>query len=830
MNKMVNFGIDLGTSNSLIAKFNKGSVEIFKNPTGFKETLPSVVGFRNDRILIGDKAREWVEKDSGSVASSFKRKLGTTETINLHSIKESKTPIELSAFILKELKTFVHSGEEVEASVITIPASFDTVQSNATKQAGLDAGFKQVILLQEPIAASLAYANKEKNLDLRNSQWIVYDLGGGTFDVALVKIVEGELSVVDHEGDNFLGGADFDSLLVEKVIVPEILKLGSFKDFLGQLKSGSGKYNRLWYRLLHEAETAKIELSAKTSTEVELDLEDDRGKAISDILTITRSDFEGIIKKSVEGTVEMMRKILTRNSLRPDDIQFVLMVGGSTYIPYVRQRVEEMLGVKVNTAIDPTNAIAVGAAYFAGTREFRTDDELAKSAEIQQIRVRGVYNRNSQEIEELFSAKVEGDTTGLFFRITGEDGAYDSGLKTLTPRISEDLPLREGAYNLFQFIVVDAQGNQLDVQFDSIQIAQGRYSVSGQMLPDDICLVKDDRSGGDTVLQRIFARNSILPAKSPDQTVEAGTTVQKGTDNEIRIMVVEGPASRHHTTNKQIGVLAISGQQLTRDLVKGSEIDLTFHISESRDVTISALIVSTGQEFSQVYNPKEIDIRPDILRQEVIRLEETILKETEEASEKGNNETVQKLDDLMSEVRNLIGVSSDIASDDVTDDRFKLDQRKRQVAQEFFDLTSSKRIEASSESYLELKHELASLIHEHGSDREKQQFKDILASEQTFIHSSNPEKIDAATNNLDTLRFQILMRLPDFLTGMFEHLVENRASMSDQSQAKQLIDHGKSLIKQAEWDDLREVTGSLWNLMPNEDRMSDEYAGFTGIV
>jgi molecular chaperone DnaK len=163
MTEMINFAIDLGTTNSLIARFNRGDVEVFKNPNGFKETLPSVIGFRNDRTLIGDQARTYAEKDPKSVASRFKRKMGTTETIKIRSIRASKTPIELSALVLKELKTFVHTAEKVEAAVVTIPASFDTVQSNATKEAGLAAGFKQVILLQEPIAASLAYAKERRS-------------------------------------------------------------------------------------------------------------------------------------------------------------------------------------------------------------------------------------------------------------------------------------------------------------------------------------------------------------------------------------------------------------------------------------------------------------------------------------------------------------------------------------------------------------------------------------------------------------------------------------------------------------------------------------------
>ena len=137
---------------------------------------------------MGEQAKTYMEKDHESVVSRFKRKMGTTESFKIKSLGQSTTPIELSAFVLKELKMFIHTGETPEAVVITIPASFDTLQSNSTKEAGYAAGFKQVVLLQEPIAASLAYANKDKNVDLKNSQWIVYDLGGGTFDVALVKV------------------------------------------------------------------------------------------------------------------------------------------------------------------------------------------------------------------------------------------------------------------------------------------------------------------------------------------------------------------------------------------------------------------------------------------------------------------------------------------------------------------------------------------------------------------------------------------------------------------------------------------------------------------
>ena len=834
MNKMINFAIDLGTTNSLIAKFNTGTVEVFKNPNGFKETLPSVVGFRNDRIMVGEQARTFAEKDPKSVASRFKRKMGTTETIKIKSLSLSKTPMELSAFVLKELKSFIHTGEAPDAVVITIPASFDTMQSNATKEAGYLAGFKQVVLLQEPIAASLAYANKEKGLDLKNSQWIVYDFGGGTFDVALIKIVEGELTVVDHEGDNYLGGGDFDALIVERILVPEINKRGTFNNLLGEMKSESGKYNRLWTVLLHKAEEAKIELSTKASAEIDLgmvrDLEDDEGNAIDCIIAITRSDFEVAIRDKVDATAEMLRMILTRNSLQSRDLQFVLMVGGSTYTPYVRKRIEELLGIPVNTGIDPTNAIAVGAAYFAATKEISIDGNgKTKTAAPGTLRVKASYNRASQEREELFSAKVEGTTEGLFYRITSDDGAFDSGLKALAGRIVEDLPLQVDAFNLFTFRIYDVKNNPIPTDVDSIQIAQGKYSVAGQMLPEDLSLVKDDVAAKDTRLERLFARNVVLPTKTK-KTVEVGRTITKGSADELRIIVVEGSADNHSSTNKPIGHLIISGQQLSRDLLKGTEVDLTFEMSESRDMTVSAFVNGTGQAFSQVFDPKPRAVPVQTLASEIQLLESRLEDETAEAEGAENFETVEGLSKLKGKIEELVGEATLLSIDDVTDDRFKLEDKKRRFAQEMFQLTAGKKIEKAKGEYHVTKLEVSDLVSNSGNDKERNQLAELLAREHTFVSSNNPAKIEAATKALERIRWQILSRTPDYLIGMFQHVVGRRASMNDELQAKNLIESGKRHIASEAWDQLREVNIRLLDLLPQSQQKAEEFRHFTGIV
>src|SRR6201991_2548347 len=368
MSGTINFAIDLGTTNSLIGKASNGNVTIFKNPSGMKVTLPSVVAFRKERTLIGDKAREYVEKDPSNVFSAFKRKMGTSESFFVANSGEFKSPIELSTIILQELKNFIFTGEVPESVVITIPASFDTIQSNATKEAGYGAGFKEVLLLQEPIAASLAFANKEGKEGMEG-QWLVYDLGGGTFDGALVKIENDEMRVIDHEGDNFFGGVDFDNLILMQLFVPYLERAYSISNLGSKMLSANGRYNRLYFQLLYKAEEAKISLSNYPSVDIEFDFTDEQGGEHEVFFTIDRESLYAVIKERIDASITFIRNLLQRNNLSSEDITEVVLVGGSTYIPLVRQLLAQDLGIRVNTSIDPTTAVVEGAAYYAGSRK-----------------------------------------------------------------------------------------------------------------------------------------------------------------------------------------------------------------------------------------------------------------------------------------------------------------------------------------------------------------------------------------------------------------------------------------------------------------------------
>lgn len=815
MSNTINYGIDLGTTNSSIAKFIKGEVVIFSNPQDYgRNTLPSVVSYKKDKITVGNKAKEFLEKDPKSVVGVFKRKMGTSESFKIKSLNESKTPIELSAQVLKELKTFVNNGDNLDAVVITIPASFDTIQSNATKEAGIQAGFKQVVLLQEPIAASLAYANMKKEIEMQDGQWLVYDLGGGTLDVALIKIKDGEMKVLDHEGDNFLGGADFDNMVVEKFVIPKICEQYSFSNLEDDMKSASGKYNAKYYVLLRRAEEAKIILSAKTSAEIVVDgFEDEDGNEVDMEVVITRSEFNELIRPNIDGTIEMIKQILTRNSLKPIDLQFTLMVGGSTYIPYVRTRVEEVLQIPVNCEIDPTTAVAIGAAYYAGTKpkEIGKNGVKVKTS----ISIKSSYNKASKEKDELFSARVTGNIEGLSYRMTRDDGGFDSGLKKLPVRIEEDLPLVDGAYNFFSLVVYDNQNNIIETDIDQIGINSG-FGISGQPIPEDICLEVDDYDNpGKTRLIPVFFKNEILPLRSQGKSFPLNKgLIKDNEDDYIIINLLEGTHLALPEANKGIGFLKITGRQITRTVSKGSDIEITFSMTESRDLTISVYLNMADQEFKQTFNPKERHTPIEFLKEQVEDLSDKLELEIQEATDKEDFETAGALNKLKKEMDTVSEETESLTSDDVTDKRYQLEDKKRKIAQEIDRATKNKRIHQVKAHYFEVKEECEKMLDENGNDHERKTFNDIVAQESAFFATHNPLKIQEKSDEIHSIVSKIRWRTPDFLTSIFQWCKNNQSRMNDQSQAKSLVDAGNFAIESENWERLSEIDSGLLNLLP----------------
>jgi len=829
MENTINFGIDLGTTNSAIARFVKGEVQVFNNPSDYgRSTLPSVVGYRKDKIITGTKAKELIEKEPRNVVSAFKRRMGTTESYKIKATGQSVTPVDLSALVLKELKTFLPQGEALAAAVITIPASFDTIQSNATKEAGLQAGIGQVVLLQEPIAASLAYANQKKEKQLPEGQWLVYDLGGGTFDVALVRIQDGEMKVIDHEGDNYLGGYDFDRLIVEKLFVPKLEAQYRFDNLANDLKSEKGRLNAKYYVFLNAAEKAKIALSNSSSAEVEIEgFQDDDEQDVSEELTITRSEFNDLIKDSVDRTVGMVKEILTRNNLQARDLLFTLMVGGSTYSPFVRERVGEALGTPVNTDIDPTTAVAVGAAYYAGTKLREAKGAVATKAATR-LQVKTSYQKSSRETEELFSARITGDISGLSYRITRLDGGFDTGLKKLTERISEDLPLVADTFNMFRFVVYDAQNNVVATNDEDIAINSG-YSISGQPLPEDICLeVDDEDQPGKTKLLCVFERMTPLPARRTI-TKRLNKPVMKGSADEvIHVKVLEGSKTSLAVANKNIGYLPINGRNLNRDVQRGSDIEITIEMSESRDLTVTAYLAMIDQEFREIFSPKVRSTSVALVQQEASDLDEQIEDELQKAEEREDYEAAAALKKLRREANGLSEEVGDLMTDDVTDKKFQLEDRKRKLAQQFHEATRDKHLAEIRTVYEEEKEACRELVDKHGNDQEQKYLRDVEQMEASALSSGHMQRVQELISKLSNIRYGILWRLPAFLTGVFQNMERQAPRMNDQVQAERLVKDGRRALQGQDWTGLRSINSQLINLLPRamQDEMKVGKIGF----
>ena len=818
----INYGIDLGTTNSLIAKFVKGEIEIFQHPVSWKETLPSVVGFRKDTYLIGEKAKQYLLKDSKNVFSRFKRRMGTNEIFKTKFLNQSLTPVDLSAYVLKELKTMVHSGEVIEDIVITVPASFDTVQCIATEEAGKLAGFIQVLLLQEPIAASLAFANKKKEKKLSDCKWIVYDLGGGTFDVALVCEKDGELNVLDNQGDNFLGGADFDEQIVKQIIIPKLEKEGHFENLLKDMTSSSGKYNTKWLDALRKAEESKIELSARTYSEIEIDILDDDENEINVLIRITRSDLENIITNYVDKTVQLVRTIITRNSLVPSDIEFVLMVGGSTYIPFVRKRVEEALGIKINCDINPTTAIVIGAAYYAGTKK-RELIKIETTEKKSKINIKTAYNATTDD-SVFFSAKIDGVIKNLHYRITRDDGGYNSGIKPLNNFINEDLLLIKDSFNYFTLNIYDDRNNL--VKAEPIEIAQG-YRPRGQTLPEDISLVIDDTQVIEdinltedivaiTKLDPIFLKNDILPLQKLKHKTTT-TQIRKGSEDYICIRVVEGPHDTRPEANKLVGQIIIKGKEISKDLPKGSDIELTFEFSESRTLKVSAYIAMTGQEFKDTFIPKKRIVTIGFIKEDSERLLDETIEDIKEAEDNEEYEVAGGLNELKKQLKKLLLDCESIPEDDVTDNRYQLEDEKRKIAQSIGSLTLNKYLLKARQDYIEEKKGCQKTVSEHGNDYEINRLKEIEKLEESFLNSNNPMKIREMTDELHYLALDIIWRIPSYLQDMFRRLVTIRERFNDQFEAKSLIMKGNNAIENQDDDKLKDVISRLIDLLPKSD-------------
>ena len=380
-------GIDLGTTNSCVAVMEGGKPKVIENSEGAR-TTPSIVAFAKDgERLIGQPAKRQAVTNPDNTIFAVKRLIGRrfddpitkrdTEMVPYHIVRggngdawvqaggKDYSPSQISAFTLQKMKETAESylGETVTQAVITVPAYFNDAQRQATKDAGQIAGLEVLRIINEPTAAALAYGLEKDT----NKTIAVYDLGGGTFDVSVLEIGDGVFEVKSTNGDTFLGGEDFDNKLVEYLA--------------SGFKSSEGidltKDRLALQRLKEAAEKAKIELSSTQTTEVNLPfITADATGPKHLVKSITRSDLERLVEPLIQRTIEPMRKALADAGLKPDQVDEVVLVGGMTRMPKVRDQVKAFFGKEPHTGVNPDEVVAIGAAVQAGVLQGDVKDVL----------------------------------------------------------------------------------------------------------------------------------------------------------------------------------------------------------------------------------------------------------------------------------------------------------------------------------------------------------------------------------------------------------------------------------------------------------------------
>ena len=350
MSKII--GIDLGTTHSAVAVLEGGEAKIIPNPEG-NRTTPSVVAFKGDEIQVGEVAKRQAITNPNTVMS-IKRHMGTDYKVEVNGKKYS--PQEISAMILQNLKATAESylGEKVTKAVITVPAYFNDAQRQATKDAGKIAGLEVERIINEPTAAALAYGLDKTDID---QKVLVFDLGGGTFDVSILELGDGVFEVLSTSGDNLLGGDDFDQAIIDYLV----------EEFKKEQGIDLSKDKMAMQRLKDAAEKAKKDLSGVTSTQISLPfISAGESGPVHLENTLTRAKFDELTRHLVEKTLVPTRQALKDAGLTPSDIDQVILVGGSTRIPAVQEAIKKEMGKEPHKGVNPDEVVAMGAAIQGG--------------------------------------------------------------------------------------------------------------------------------------------------------------------------------------------------------------------------------------------------------------------------------------------------------------------------------------------------------------------------------------------------------------------------------------------------------------------------------
>lgn len=816
----IDYGIDLGTTNSAICRMEKGEPIVIKTDVS-KDTMPSCVSFTKRRsVKAGDSAFNDMKSDksralkTGKKGNSnayveFKRTMATNTRYHSSFMERDYSSEELSAEVLKTLKSFV-TDESFSSVVITVPAKFTVNQKTATKEAAQLAGFKRCELLQEPIAAAMAYG---LTTDEKNGIWMVFDFGGGTFDAALIKVEDGIIQVFDTEGDNYLGGKNLDYAIVDNIIIPYLMDNYN----LSETMADADKKEILRDFLKSYAEDVKNQLSFKEKEDIISNLgemrEDEDGVEMELDLTVTQAEAFDVMRPYFQKAVDICKGLLQRNHLSNSQINKLILVGGPTHSPLIRQMLKEQITQNIDTSIDPMTAVATGAALYASTMDAKISEE---DIEVGTINFEIGYDSTSVETVEWVSIKLtdKSPLTKIWVEFVRNDKAWSSGKVEVdsTGNVIET-QLLESKPNSFSIVAYDENGNRLPCFPAEFTIIQGT-KVGAAPLPYNIGIAiwSDIKKRGVFHMARGLEKNKPVPATGVVNDLKTTCQLRPGIESDVMTIPVyqvddfSEAEGRSASLYEYVANVVITGDDVESLVPTDSPVDVTLKVDTSEQMTLEVhflafdLTIEKELDTSKKHSIEEADaiIKKQLkeAQQSIDRLADAnisdaaLQKKLDRVKEEANNSTEKKavLQHLKEVLREIEGL----------DERTEW-QRLEQDLREEFDQLERAQDELGDEKTRQVVNQL------------RTQTDQVIRSKDIRMGHEILEQINRLFVQL-TLVYQCMGLIQD---------CQHRFTVirwKDSSRARQLINRGlEEINNQPTVENLLPIAREIINLMPAEE-------------
>ena len=833
MRQKIDYGIDLGTTNSAIARMDAGEALIIKSDDNQMDTTPSCVSFNKKKTMfVGQNAKNAIESEASSAFRArrqapsngyleFKRTMGTDHKYESVYMERSFTSEDLSAEVLKKLRGYIRD-EEVGSVVITVPAMFKQNQIDATQRAAELAGFKYCELLQEPIAASIAYGIKAS---ANSGHWLVFDFGGGTFDAALMHVDDGIMKVVDTEGDNHLGGKNIDSAIVDQLFVPEITKQCEIDGILDDELSKK----LLQDALKRYAEQAKIALSSKSSWDHFLEDfgSDDEGEEMQVDLTISLEQYEKVCGPLFQKAIDICKQLLERNKLSGSDLSSIVLVGGPTFSQTLRRMLKEQISSRIDTTVDPMTAVAKGAALFASTKNIPSDLQKRDTSKAQ---LTLKYPETTVETHENLGIRIDRNKStanlpsSFSFEIIRADRGWSSG-KVQMDGDTEivEVVLNDGKANQFDIKLFGPDGSIIPCEPSSITIIHG-LKIANPTLPYSIGLeVYNTLDGKQGVYEfKGLKKNNTLPAKGKG-TYKTAKDIRPGNrSDKFTVQFYEfsyGDEGSRAIFNDLYGGATVTGEQLPAMLPAQSEVELTLSIDASRRASLSIYIPTLDETI-------DLQFESSTLKSEDVT---DLLGDVEQAREVAEKlESGEQTADV-SEFKNELNEVERLLNNRGNDVDVKV--LARQKLQKTF--IALEKIE-STNKWPELEAELDSameflLVNDERYGNEKSQ-QLVLDYQKRVRHAKSEKNYNAGKQLLDEVRaFSFALIGQDI--GLWMSWIKDydqdfeTTEWTDKREARRVLNDAKTMIAtNPSKSKVEEAVRTLWSLMPKEKREAAQRA------